>query len=602
MQYVSNHLKPHKIISAPHHFTLAVLLSPIHAGEMYYKRKYHLNFVHAKKLFFFDIGLVAACFVLAFSTYFWFVYDPTISRLVDLRLTTETHNETGIIRSGEHVAYSATVTNNAEIALHDAVLSFQMPRGFIVEAGSLDTTLDILEPNETQTVTIEGFLFENVDTDHHVSAIIRYRQENNQLPEQKIRTIIQNLRGSVILTKLSTAPSAVLGAPTTFTLEVTNDDHHSAAKVIVPLKQDGVRFVPAISPTIAIINDEWIIENLSPKATATLSGTMVIEQETVSVLTLTPLLLNPNNERITQRSVKAPITIVKPSINVSSNWNNTAPMNPADERELTITIKNTGQATLDNINIEIPLANTGMSLVRLTSENGGTIKNGTYTVRAPFATLEPNTERSMTLRIDAPLRVDSGTNISLKPDPFVIATIAGTDSATIRTAVPVTPIPISTLVTLSAESRYYTEEGDQLGRGPLPPMVGEETKYWALIAIGNSTNGLDDVRFSATLPDHVSYTGRTSVSHGDAPVYTPSSKKVTWNLSRLEARDTAGIYMELALMPSEGQRNTSPKLLENINISATDAFTNIAIQKTAPALDISIPKDEIGNQRGTVVQ
>ncbi len=602
MKYVSENLKPRKAISAPHHFTLALLLSPIHAGEMYYKQKYHLNFVHAKKLFFFDLSLVFASIILALSAYIWFTYDPTVARFVDLRLTTEAHNETGIIRSGEHVAYTATITNNAQTALHDSLLSFEMPHGFIVEHGSIDTSLGILEPNETQSVTIEGFLFESVDVEHHVSAVIRYRQENSQLPEQKIRTIIQNLRGSVVNSKLTTAASVVLGAPSAFTLEITNDDHHTATKVIVPLAQDGVRFVPTISSDITVVGDEWIIENLAPKTTTILTGTMVIEKESVSSIILTPLLIDPNNRRVAQRSAQTAISITKPSLSVSSAWNTTNPINPGEERELTITTKNTGKTTLHNIRIEIPLANTSMSLIRLTSENGGTIKNGTYTVPAPFETLEPNTERSMTLRIDAPLRVDSGTNISLSPDPFVIATIAGTDNATIRTAVPVTPIPISTLVTLSAESRYYTEEGDQLGRGPLPPVVGEETKYWALIAINNSTNGLDDVRFSATLPDHVSYTGRTSVSHGDAPVYTPSSKKVTWNLSRLEARDTAGIYIELALTPSEGQRNTSPKLLENIDIRATDAFTQVHIQKTAPALDISIPKDEIGADKGIIVQ
>lgn len=569
---------------------------------MYYQKKYHLNFIHAKKLFFFDLNLVLACFVLAFSAYIWFTYDPTVSRFVDITVQAETHNDTGIIRSGEHVSYVATVQNNADIALHDAVLSFQMPRGFVVQTGSVDTALDILEPGETQTVSIEGYLFESVDVEHHVSAVVRYRQENSQLPEQKIFTIIQNLRGSVVSSSISTPPSIILGTEFPVRIAVKNTDHHDAKNVIVPLTFDGIMFTPDNTATQTIRNNEWVLPLLNPNEEQILIGTARVEKNNLSTIRITPLITDPNNVRVTQRSAQSSFLIVTPSLRVTSQWNDTAPLTPGEERELTLTIKNTGQVPLERISVEIPLANTSMSVIRLTSENGGTIRNSVYSLNAPFTTLEPDSERTMVLRLDAPLRVDTGTNISLSPNPTIVSYMNGVPNTPIKTAVQVAPLPISSLVTLSAESRYYTDEGDQLGRGPLPPVVGEETKYWALITIHNTTNNINSVTFSATLPEHVVFTGRTSVSHGDLPLFSPSSRTISWSLPRLTARDSAGIYMELALTPTTGQRGTSPILLQNISMKATDGFTNVTIQKTAPAIDISIPKDEIGSQKGIHVQ
>lgn len=598
MKYVSEHLKPHKIISAPHHFTLALLLSPIHAFHVHYQKKYHLNYIHAKKLFTFDVGLLLACFVLAISAYFWFTYDPTISRFIDIRISPEITNQTGIIRSGEHLTYTAIVTNNAPIALHDAVLFFEMPKGFILEDGSFENNIDILNTQETRTFTIKGYLLEPVENEHHVSAVIKYRQENEKFFEEKIFTIIQNLRGSIVLGKLELPKSTVLNSPTPFTLSITNDNHEKIDKIVIPLTQKDVTFVAEKDHKIT--DSEWVIENLEPQETRTLSGMLSVQKETVSNIFLTPYIVSPNNERVAQKNVSADISIVTPALEVSSSWNDLAPMNPADERELTIRMKNTGKTTLENIQIEIPLANTGISLIRLTSENGGVIKNGTYTLNAPFTTLEPNTERSITLRIDAPLRVDSGTNISLTPDPTTVFTIANT-ATQVRVPVAVVPIPIGTLLTLSAESRYYTQEGDQLGRGPLPPIVGQETKYWALITISNSTNNIRNLNFSAILPNHVSFTGRASVSHDGMPAYNETNRKITWSLPQLNAHDTAGIYMELALTPSESQAGTSPKLLESISISAQDDFTGTQIQEVSPALDTTIPKDDIGNKKGVTV-
>ena len=82
MKYVTEHLTKHHLIHAPHKWFLAFLCSPIHWLEIYYKKRYHLNFTHARKLFLFDMMLLSLIVVLIGSTIIWFNYDPTIDELV----------------------------------------------------------------------------------------------------------------------------------------------------------------------------------------------------------------------------------------------------------------------------------------------------------------------------------------------------------------------------------------------------------------------------------------------------------------------------------------------------------------------------------------
>ena len=81
MKFFEEHLTIHHFFHAPHKWFLALLISPIHAAEMHYKRNYHLRFAHARKLFLFDIktnhlkcGLLTILIELNKLIYILFIY------------------------------------------------------------------------------------------------------------------------------------------------------------------------------------------------------------------------------------------------------------------------------------------------------------------------------------------------------------------------------------------------------------------------------------------------------------------------------------------------------------------------------------------------
>ena len=86
MLFVTQHLTRHHFFHAPHKWFLALLISPIHFAEIHYKKKYHLNFKHAKKLFAFDMILLSSIIVLIIATSFWFFYNPNIVDQINLSI------------------------------------------------------------------------------------------------------------------------------------------------------------------------------------------------------------------------------------------------------------------------------------------------------------------------------------------------------------------------------------------------------------------------------------------------------------------------------------------------------------------------------------
>jgi len=131
--------------------------------------------------------------------------------------------------------------------------------------------------------------------------------------------------------------------------------------------------------------------------------------------------------------------------------------------------------------------------------------------------------------------------------------------------------------------------------------VNKETKYWALLKIANTTSKVTDLILTGKLPEHVAWTGKSSVSHGSGIVFNEKTKTISWSLNSIAPQQTVGIYFELALTPTVEQIGTAPIILENITLNATDDFIKEKIARALPDLDVSLMDDLIGREKGTVV-
>ncbi|MBI5071372.1 hypothetical protein HZB93_00520 [Candidatus Falkowbacteria bacterium] len=159
---------------------------------------------------------------------------------------------------------------------------------------------------------------------------------------------------------------------------------------------------------------------------------------------------------------------------------------------------------------------------------------------------------------------------------------------------------------LESLARYYTEEGDQLGLGPLPPKVGETTRYWIFLSVDNNLNDLADVSVSAVLPPNVFWTEKMSVTLGELS-YNSTRRTITWKVGDVghytgEDWPKRGVAFELALTPTAEQLGKEPTLLGKIKVYGEDKFTGEFLEKDAPDLTTNLIYDSLAGGKSKVVK
>lgn len=177
----------------------------------------------------------------------------------------------------------------------------------------------------------------------------------------------------------------------------------------------------------------------------------------------------------------------------------------------------------------------------------------------------------------------------------------------IRVDTQVTDMPIATTLGLEGTALYFTKDGDQLGVGPLPPKVGQTTKYRVFLTVTTTTGGVDDAQLEAYLPPNVEWAGRATVTAGEALDHFPSTGRIRWLLGKIPAHaegdaDRIGASFEVAITPGEADVGSVPTLLKNIRVFGQDAVTGLRLNTVTETITTDLPYDRRAAGKGTVVK
>ncbi len=177
-------------------------------------------------------------------------------------------------------------------------------------------------------------------------------------------------------------------------------------------------------------------------------------------------------------------------------------------------------------------------------------------------------------------------------------------SAVVRSAS--VALPRAPEATLLAAARYFSVEGEQLGRGPLPPAAGEATEYWIFWNLAPVKTALTSVAIRARLPPGSRWLERASLA-------APASGKISYDAGRREitleasgldlAAAAAGVNAAFAISftPSAKDVGVEPTI---INEAAAVLVTTDGLKSasTAAALTTALVGDDRAGGRGVVVK
>lgn len=611
MRFFEDHFNRHHFLHAPHKWFFALLASPIHFAETRYKKRYKLNYENAKKLFVFDTSLLLAVLIIIGASIFWFTYKPEITDLVYLSIRSPLTR----IASGEYVDYTIAYKNSSQITLTSPQIKLNLPQGFVFAQAEpqknyrdFTFTLNDIPPQEEGAVKIYGWIFGTPDKEENIFATLSYQREKRKTKEEKTSLLIKTLRGSKLILNLDTIEYATNNAVVPFKIKLINQSELALNNMELSVNQPGVQLIDGALDKGTIENGAIKIQTMAPNDSAELTGKIQItlaDDKTEITYNLTPTIM-VNNLTIPQATFTHLFKIASPRIAFTADWqNNQTKIKPGETAAVEMNIKNSGNVDLTNGEISLPLPPAIVDTGRLTALNQGSWKNNVFTLtsqNAPgLARLKPNETASAHLQIPINHLPQGGADLTLKLSPAFRAQIDNLENNYFSETAESAAINIGTQVIFNAESRYYTNEGDQLGRGPLPPQVNKETKYWALFTIANSTSKITDLKLTAQLPQGADWTGKSSVSHGQNVIFNSNTRAFSWSLSSLAPQTQAGIYLELSLTPTAEQINTTPLLLQKINFTASDSYLNEPISRSSPDIDISLLSDALGKNKGIKV-
>jgi hypothetical protein len=147
---------------------------------------------------------------------------------------------------------------------------------------------------------------------------------------------------------------------------------------------------------------------------------------------------------------------------------------------------------------------------------------------------------------------------------------------------------------------YFTPGGDQVGYGPLPPVVGESTSYWISIRLWPSFGEIKDIELQVLLGDGVKLldynTSLGSVSSGDGVTWMIGDYNSAWNY---QPQPRLNLHVEIS--PNFEQLNKSVVLLDSIKAKATNLATDRDIMVELGQMDNDMSDVNIWTNDGRVV-
>jgi hypothetical protein len=560
-----------------------MVVKPFH---LWYHKRYHGKYPYPRALFGFDLFLLGIIAALAGIAIFFAVFFKlnTFADKILLEFSTEPRE----LVAGSDATFDLKYANTTGEDLSDVKIHLGYPRDFRPRRLTVNgaeqpgdrVTVGDLENGAGLSVRAEGTLFGDVGSEQTLRAILTYRRTEKHVGGQKITThAIVPSRGALALDAALPAKVAAFQA-VDGTVTVRNEGAVALDDVRLELGWPaGFTFLNADKP---FQTGAFRLGKLEAGAATTLAFHGVVGETEGSATFSFIASAAEGDNRYRLGTAVAQTEVIPPPLRVSHSADADT-LRPGSEAKFTVHYENAGDVSLTNVRVGVasdsPFAKTKEALVPIAGplEPGA---SGDVTVSIPLRSGVNPSETTQT------------ENISFKTRATAAYLMNGQE---IRSRGAELSNVLTTPVTLSVFARYTAPGGDQIGRGPLPPVVGEQTTYWIFLNVAGTTNPLDQVRVETKLGPNVRLTGRQSLIQ-EGSLSSGADGSVVWTPGRLNptlapSSAVAGAAFEVAITPTESQIGKIPVLLESAKLTARDATTGSFVSASSGTVTTNLPND-----------
>lgn len=605
--------------------TLNVITSPVQSLvkplKHHYHHRYHKKFPrHHKKIFFFDLALIASIIALGVVAIYYFLLKPTFHPL-DFSISS---TDQKIIIGSEH-SWELRVNNTGKKPLHAIATTLTFPASFKIIAPENDenspspdtrastTTrvwkIDALSGKEATSIEVRGTILSPVG---ETLKIIARTEGLTDAQESFSETNILEVRATnpALVTTVDVPKSILAGESFPLSVNYTNA---SAATLVHPVMRFEVPSSFALSNKPSSWQDGSIIlPTLMPggHGSMELTGSLTADSRANRVSIGIHTSAEVGGRLVAQEDLLPNFSVTPTGVKVSLK-NIEKNGTPGEQMRLIVSLDHTGLETFQKVSVCVPLDDQNID-TRAIQGDGHMADNAYCFTSDSKPELQEikngfHGEWPITLLLKPVFHSQDDTinkNAVLAFTPHIAFVAPHTPPIILSLNGPELRVPITTTLTLQTMARYFTNEGDQLGRGPLPPQVGKTTRYWIAWAIRSSLNTVKNLSIRAILPPSVQWTGKSTVTKGKSIMYNPATREITWTHALLESNaDTCACAeggFEISFTPSEEDAGTTPILIKDFSADGTDAWTEIPLHAVTPDISSELFDDPLAKGKGRV--
>lgn len=520
------------------------------------------------------------------------------------------------ISGGEELSLQIAVTNRNNVPIKLADLLIEYPAG-TRSATNIATALPryreeigMIAPGEITQRTVKAVLLGSENTKQFIKITVEYRIDGSNAILFAEKTYDIMLVSAPLSLSVSNINEVTSGQEVEFDITIASNSNTIIKNTLLSAEYPfGFEFISA-TPKPLFANNVWDIGDVQPEGerTVKLRGKIIGENEEERVFRFFSGIQDEKDEKnlgvtfitstksiIVKKSFigidlalngdKSPeyISALGNEIRADISWVNNMPVRVAD---VEIKIKIEG-APLDKFSI---FADQGFY-----NSSDNTILYSAETNSA-LASLDPG-ESGMAKFSFSSLGQSSG-NIFKNPKIVFNVSVKGKrvsennvpqeiNSSVIKT------IKLASDLSLTSRSVFFT--GPFANTGPIPPKVENETTYTIIWTINNSSNIVDNVSVTATIPSYVRWTGKTNPSN-EKISFNPLGGQIIWDVGSIKPKVDSGsgqreVAFQVALLPSVSHAGDMPALVNEQTIRGFDRFTETEIGGIKRALTTRLLTD-----------
>ncbi|MFH0805191.1 MAG: hypothetical protein V1916_03270, partial [Patescibacteria group bacterium] len=459
----------------------------------------------------------------------------------------------GAVVAGGTVNVLVRIRNGEAVDLTNAELTVAYPDGFTYAASTPSPTNEAhnawqfsrIRSGSTAELRFSGTLEGEVRTVREFRATLSYMPSNFSSEFKSEQPFTITIGDSLFGLNWQAPPRVTSALPSTYTLSFTNNgaEEMSHVRLSVELPKDFIISSQAPAPSSGTATWDFDTVPRGAKEEVTFSGTVTADEGSMRELKALLGYLDDAGTFRSQQESSAIVVVVKPQLFVTLTQGGSAvdsAVAPGATLTYLIKYQNDSQSEVRSLRVTLTLTGDALDWTSLVDVNRGTVAKQTISwdtaAVAALAAVKPG--QGGELPISIKLREGTVPKGAKSVNYQVTAQADGTSGevadaagSTIKVSSQTITTKVNSKFELRAEGRYYSDEFIPVGAGPVPPTVGQTTRYQLYWYLRNGANQVTDATVSAILPATVTWAGEASVTAGTIR-YDETTRTVTWSINK----------------------------------------------------------------------